>query len=281
MVLVTCANGKTGHAIIRELLKLDIPLRALTASENSSRTLSEIGVSDIIVGDLRNYDDIKKACIDIKSVYFITPNFSPDEEIITSNLLDICSKSRVRVVLHSVIHPQIHRMTHHWSRLKVESQLIESDLDWVILQPTTYMQNILPQLPIISENKELKLPVPVDQKLSVVDLNDIAEVAVKAINDKTFNHGIFELCGESISLFQQAKVISEVLGLPISAKTIDIDIAINELGVPFVGNYGLEAIRQMWSYYAAHGLAGNNKILSSILGRKPTSYLDFAKAALK
>ena len=34
-------------------------------------------------------------------------------------------------------------------------------------------------------------------------------------------------------------------------------------------------------YYVAHGLAGNNKILSSILGRKPTSYLDFAKAALK
>ena len=43
----------------------------------------------------------------------------------------------------SVIHPEIDDLVNHKAKLAVESHLINSRLDWTVLRPQHYMQNIL------------------------------------------------------------------------------------------------------------------------------------------
>jgi hypothetical protein len=37
----------------------------------------------------------------------------------------------VRLVYHSVLHPQTEQMPHHWHKLRVEEMLLESRLPWI------------------------------------------------------------------------------------------------------------------------------------------------------
>ena len=48
-----------------------------------------------------------------------------------------------RFVYHSVLHPQIEAMPHHWEKMRVEEMLFASGLALTMLQPAAYMQNIL------------------------------------------------------------------------------------------------------------------------------------------
>ena len=281
MILITSANGKTGHALMAVLRERGLQFRAMTRSDSSTAELSKCGAADIVVGDLRNHDDVVRACEYIEAAYFITPNFSPDEAAMADNLIDVCRDKGVRVVLHSVIHPQIQKLPHHWSRLLVEEKVINSHLDWVVLQPTTYMQNITPQLARVREVGELKMPIPIDRALSMVDLEDIAEVAAAALTDKRYDCGVFELCGEPVTLAEQAEIVGRLTGEGVRARTFDTGDTNAELEIPFVGDYGRDTTAKMYSHYASHGLRGNTRILTALLDRVPTSYETFAERELK
>ncbi len=280
MILITSANGKTGHALMAALSERGLEFRAMTRSDTSLARLSERGAADVVVGDLRNREDVARACDCIEVAYFITPNFSPDESVMADNLIDVCSNKGVRVVLHSVIHPQIQGLPHHWSRLLVEEKVINSYLDWVVLQPTTYMQNITPQLATVREVRELKMPIPIDRALSMVDLDDIAEVAAAVLTDRRYDFGVFELCGEPVTLAEQAEIVGRLTGEDIRARTFDTGDANAELEIPFVGDYGRETTAKMYAHYASHGLRGNTRVLAVLLDRMPTCYEAFAEREL-
>ena len=47
------------------------------------------------------------------------------------------------LVYHSVLHPQVEAMPHHWQKMRVEEQLFAAGLPYTILQPAAYMQNVL------------------------------------------------------------------------------------------------------------------------------------------
>ena len=282
MILITSANGKTGRAVIEALRNRHVPARAMTGSASSAAELETLGVDDVAIGDLRSADDVARACDGASAIYYITPNFSPEEAVMTDNLIAACrARDDSRVVLHSVIHPQIQDLTHHWSRLFIEEKLINSAIPWVILQPTSYMQNVAPQFGAIRETQILKAPMPVDRALSLVDLNDVAEVAAVALVDRSYDFGVYELCGEPITLAEQAEIIGGLVSLPIAPHELDPENPGEGLGIPFVGEYGRTTMKRMYDYYATHGLRGNPKVLAYLLGRPPTTYAAFARRELE
>ena len=281
MILVTSANGKTGRAVIAALTERGVPVRAMTASAASAVQLRDLGLTDVVVGDLREQADIAAACEGAIAVYYITPNFSADEPVMTDNLIAACRRAaEVRIVLHSVIHPQIQALTHHWSRLGVEEKLINAKLPWSILQPTSYMQNVAPQFAAIRETRLLKAPMPVDRTLSLVDLADVAEVAAAALVDPSYDFGIYELGGAPITLAEQADIIGRLVDASITPQALDPAAVGGELGIPFADDHGRETMQRMYDHYAAHGLRGNTKVLRFLLGREPADYEMFARREL-
>ena len=145
-ILVTGAAGKTGRAVIRELAARGAPVRAFLRRAEQRSAAEALGAGEVVVGDLRSRETVAAAVAGVASIYHICPNVHPDEIGIGRRVVSAALAAGVeRFVYHSVLHPQIEAMPHHWAKMRVEELLFQSGLDATILQPAPYMQNVLAQ----------------------------------------------------------------------------------------------------------------------------------------
>ncbi|TAK10725.1 MAG: NAD-dependent epimerase/dehydratase family protein [Anaerolineae bacterium] len=196
MILVTGAGGKTGLAVLRALARSNLAARAFTRSSTQAQAAVAAGAADCITGDLLNSAHLKAAMQDVNSLYLIAPNVHPQEFEICLGALNSAKAAGVeRVVYHSVLHPQITSMPHHWKKLQVEEALIESGLGFAILQPAAYMQNVLAHLAVVRKTGRLEVPYSPETRHSLVDLEDVAEAAAEMLTGTFYSGGIYELAG--------------------------------------------------------------------------------------
>lgn len=283
MILVTGASGKTGQAIIKSLFSHHEKNRALIHKSEYEAAMIAAGADEIVVGDFSSNTDLQKALIGIDCVYHICPNMHPDEFSIAKRLISACHKTGCqRIVYHSVIHPQVRKMAHHWQKLRVEELLFESSLRYTILQPTAYMQNIIGYWKDIQSGK-YTIPYPVETKISLIDLDDLAEAAVKVMTQPAHEYAIYELVGtdEPLSQISIAQALSETLGLSVKAESIPLEVWKNNAQASGMAPYALKTLLAMFEYYKDYGLVGNPNILTGLLNRKPTDIFGFLKRYIK
>ena len=281
MFLVTCAFGKTGLAIVRKLTSKGVSVRAMVKTPVSADKIKMLGVSETIVGDLRNSVDVGKALESVSSVYYIAPNMVPEEKEIGENIIENCLEREVsHLVFHSVLHTQIEALPHHWERHFVEQSIINSGLPFTILQVGSYMQNMLPGWDKIVQNHIHEMPYSVDVPISLVDLNDVAQVAYKVLTEPGFENGIFEIAGPSITLKEKAEILTKLLGKKIIAEKTPLKQFLDHGKSLGFSEYALATMAKMFPYYDTHGLVGCEKTLEWILGVPPTAFETFARGVV-
>jgi NAD(P)H dehydrogenase (quinone) len=277
MILVTGAAGKTGRAVLRALIQKSLPVRALVHQPEQISIVSSLGAKEALVGDLNSLGDIKSALEGVSSIYHICPNVSPDEVPIAELLIEASKAARVEhIVYHSVLKPQIEAMPHHWKKLRVEEMLISSGLPYTILQPATYMQNVLAQWGTITTEGCYPIPYAVETRLSLVDLDDVASVAALVLNEPGHAYAVYELAGEDgLSQNQVAEMLSQVLDRPVRATTVPIESWQAQAIAAGMGKYQVQTLISMFRYYQLHNFLGNPHTLGDLLGRKPTDFKSF------
>ena len=277
MILITGASGKTGRAVTRALVKAGVSVRAFIHREDYRELVKEAGASEIIVGDLLNAGDLINAMDGVQALYHIPPNVHPKELEIGELVISTAKEAKLNhFVYHSVLHPQIEAMPHHWLKLRVEEKLLESGLPFTILQPTAYMQNITSSLSDIIQNGVYQVPYPVDTRTCLVDLEDVAQVAALVFCDQTHQGAIYELVGtESLTQQDISRILGEGLHKPISPQ--QIPIAEWESGGTQAGldTYKIDTLLKMFGHYQKFGFSGSTRVLSWLLGRQPTSLEDW------
>ncbi len=278
MILVTCAGGKTGRAIAGALAAAGEPIRAMVRRDSSIAALDGLGVAETCAGDLTNADDVARATDGISALYYIAPNMSPDERRNGTNMINAARAQGVsRFVFHSVLHTQIEELAHHWERHFVEQDIINSGLPFTILQCGSYMQNMLPGWNKMVQTGVHRMAYDIDAPMSLVDLDDVAEAAVKIMTEGGYENGMFEIAGPVITLREKAAILSKLLDKSIRAEKEPLDDFLahgKELGF---SDYTLATMTRMFPYYDDHGLVGSAKILEWILGRAPTDFETFAR----
>ena len=78
MILVTGAGGKTGRTLIKTLSQVERVCVFVHREEHVSIAKS-LGAEKVIVGDLQDEVAIRSAVQDVRAVYHICPNMSPNE----------------------------------------------------------------------------------------------------------------------------------------------------------------------------------------------------------
>lgn len=277
MILITGASGKTGRAIIKALANRGATIRAIVHHPHQIETIKAAGASEAFAIDLQNMQDLLKAAQGAQAIYHICPNVSPHEVEIGRTVIHIAQVCGIqRFVYHSVLHPQTEAMPHHWLKMRVEEMLFESDLDWTILQPCAYMQNIMGSWQTIVTEGVYYVPYRTETRLSIVDLKDIAEVAARVILEKGHEYATYELAGpQALSQDEVAEILSQVLKQPISAKLLDREVWRERALASNMPTYAIETLIKMFEYYEAYGLTGNPKVLTWLLERKPTTLEEF------
>jgi len=283
MILVTGAAGKTGRAVMSALARKKQPVRALVHREDQVPLVESLGATDVIVGDMRSNHAVERALKGVESVYHICPNVSPVEFEVGRSVIAAAVSAKVgHFVFHSVLHPQIESMPHHWMKMRVEEALLGSGLKFSILQPAAYMQNMQGQLSDILERGIYSVPYSVNAPLSLVDLEDVAKAAANVLTTPGHLGATYELAGpEILTPNKMAEILSRHLNRVVRAAQTPVETWRQQAQKAGMGVYQLETLQKMFAYYDRNGLWGNPLTLKTLLGRQPTSFSEYVKRTVQ
>ena len=278
MILITGAGGKTGKAVLKALVTRGAPVRALVRNSAHQATLKTIGAGEVVVGAMDDPQALARATHGIEAIYHICPNVSPHEMSFATALVEAATGAGVsRLVYHSVLHPQIEAMPHHWNKLRVEEMLFSSRLDITLLQPTAYMQNSLAEWDRMVREGIYRVPYPIDTRLSLVDLEDVAEAAATVLTNASHSGATYELVGTPpLSQIEIAETFGRALKKPVRAEAEAVESWDARARGAGLEDYARETLIKMFRAYARDGLKGNPNVLGWLLGRPPASFENFA-----
>ncbi len=281
MILVTGAAGKTGRAVIRAVAARGTPVRGLVRRAGQEAACDAAGARDVALAAFEDFAGLVEAARGVSAIYHICPNASPHEVSYAKAVVGAAAAAGVRrLVYHSVLHPQIEAMPHHWRKLRVEEALLGSGLETTILQPTAYMQNILAGWRAVNEAGVFRVPYPVDTRISLVDLRDVAEVAARTLTEHGHAGATYQLVGTApLSQLEVAEVLGAALDRPVSAVSESVDAWERRARAAGMGEDERETLAAMFRSYAQSGLVGNANVLTWLLGRPPTTLAEFAADA--
>ncbi len=277
MILVTGAAGKTGKAVVGALAARGAKVRALVRRQHQAAALKALGATEASLGSFEDAGALSAAAAGAQAVYHICPNVSRDEVNYARAVIAAAQAHGIRrFVFHSVLHPQIEAMPHHWQKLRVEELLFAADFDLTILQPAAYMQNIIGAWPGIVADGVFRIPYPAQTRLSLVDLDDVAAAAAIVLTQRGHAGATYELAATApLSQNAVAAAIGAVLGKTIRIEVENVGAWEARMRAAGMGDHERATLAAMFRYYAAHGLAGNPNTLTWLLGRAPNDLARF------
>lgn len=275
MILVTGAAGKTGRAVLDALAKTDRPARAWLRRPEQAQ---DVMAATTVVGDLEDSGLWREACRGIEALYLICPNMHPREFQIARMAIQAAHRGGVkRFLYHSVLHPQTEEMPHHWQKLRVEEEIFRSGLPFTILQPCAYMQNLLAYRQQIESGGIYPVPYSVRSRFALVDLAGVALAAARILTEEGHAGAIYELSGPAnLSSEELAQTLADRMGRKVQAVQTPLDEWESAAAAAGIPGESIRSLSAMFRYYDRHGLVGNGKVLGWLLGRRPTSFRQFA-----
>ena len=137
MILVTAANGNQGKRLIPKLIAAELPVRACVSTQASADHLQQLGVKEVVVGDICDPAVASDAVRGVDKIYHVGPTAHPNERQMGLSLVDAARTAGVRhFVLSSVLHAIVTDLVQHEIKRDIEEYLVSSGLGFTILQPT-------------------------------------------------------------------------------------------------------------------------------------------------
>jgi uncharacterized protein YbjT (DUF2867 family) len=271
-VLMIGATGKYATHVIPELKQRGVTIRALVRDKDKLETARQKGADEAVVGDLEDADSLYAAANGVEGVFHLNPAFAPNEADLGVAMVEAAKAAGVRkFVFSSVIHPSIAALSNHAAKRPVEEALCESGMQFVILQPTMFMQNFDSGWKAVMEKGKFALPYSKHAKASYVDYRDVAAVAAIALTSNRLDYGTFELCDAGmVDRVELTAIMSEALGRPIEADELSFEEWAQTAHIP--EGAMREGMKKMYEHYDRYGFpGGNDLVLQAILGREPRS----------
>ncbi|MFL6079380.1 MAG: SDR family oxidoreductase [Ornithinibacter sp.] len=265
-VLVVGATGKTGRAVCSALVAAG--LRVRVAVRAGREPAAPAGTTPVVV-DLLTGQGLAAALTGVRAAHHLAPNMHPDEVGIAARVATAAAAVGLeRLVFHSVLHPDDARMPHHLRKAEAESVLRAALGERLtVLRPAAYHQNLVPQ----ALAGMLRVPYSLDMPFTNVDLADVAEVAVHALQGA--HAGLtLDLAGpEALTVRQLAERATALLGREVSCVRIPVQEWGSGPGAA-LGEQARDDLTAMFVAYDESGLTGDPTLLPQLLGRPATPW---------
>lgn len=279
MILISGANGTAGRAVIKHLVAWGIPLRALVSNAESARSIEALG-GEPIIGDMRDSDVQRRALSGISTFYHIAPGLMAKELEVGRQFIAHAKTAGIeRFVLHGVSYPYAPTVNFHWTKMKLEAELLKTGLAYTIIRPTQFMQNITWSLPQILESGEFALPYGPDKRMGFVHIDDLGKAAARVLSEPGHVGATYELCSTArpINRHEMAAVLSNAFGVEIRAVTCSFDDLAGSHFFSSLTAGQRQQLANMYDHIDQFGTAYfNNDVLEMLTGETSTSYHAFA-----
>lgn len=252
-VLVVGATGFLGNDICRQLIAKNKNVKGLvriTSDSNKVAQLKELGV-EIVEGDLKDKPSLENALHGVSAIISTVSSTLSRQEgdsIQTVdyegqiNLINATIAAGVSQFIYVSFCGMPGQFPLQTAKRKVEKHLIESGLNYTILQPTYFMEVWLsPALGFDFPNAKANIYGEGKNKISWIAIKDVASFAVAALDNPAAKNAVIELGGpealsplEVVNIFEITKEKKfELQFVPEEAITVQRDEAQDPLSESF------------------------------------------------
>ena len=211
-ILVIGARGKTGRHVASGLVSRGVSVKA--ASRNPDELSGGHGVPTRF--DWHDGSTWESALAGVDAVYLVKPESDDVVEIVTEFLRAMEDAGVRRLVLLSEC--ATHTRSDDVTERRVELAVEATNLQWTILRPSWYMQDLVDDHffgPMVRDGGIIVMTTG-GSATAWIDTRDIAEVAVELLINGGSNQQALDLTGpEALTLNQLAEHITAAVGAPV------------------------------------------------------------------
>jgi uncharacterized protein YbjT (DUF2867 family) len=277
MILLTGVTGKTGGATARALLGKGVPLRAIVRNPEKAAALKDAGV-DLVVGDATDRAVVDRALRGVERALMVMPNgegqLGFEKQFIDAakaagvkHLVKMSSMEAVADAKAPI--PKVH--------YQAELYLRASGLEWTLLKPNFFMQNLLGSAGTIKEQGKFFLPMA-DGKTAMADVRDIGAVAAVVLTGTGHAGQSYEITGpEILSFHDVAARFTKVLGRTIEYVHVPMPAYRQTLSRFLTNAWHLNAVCELFQEIAdGHDLHLSDSV-QKLTGKSPISLEQFIR----
>ena len=284
-ILVTGGTGTIGSGVIKHLSDHGMEVRALTRDPEKAKFPDAVTP---VRGDMLDIESMRGA-LSGTSTLFLLNAVAADELSQALLTLNLAREGGVKgVVYFSVFNGRAFTNVPHFTAKHTVEQMIEQfDIPATILRPNCFMQNDLWFKDALLGAGVYPFPIG-DKGVSMVDARDVAEVAAKALLQREhagepLPHQIVNVVGpEALTGPGTAAIWSDLLGKPVRYAGDDT-APFEKKMTQFGPTWAAMDLRLMLDRFQQDGMrasAHDVEEMTSLLGRPPRSYADFATETL-
>ena len=276
MLLVTGATGNVGRAVLAELAREPVSIRAFV------RDPSRLGLSasnvEVVAGDIQDEAALKRAFEGVEAA-FLASAFSPRmAELHLKCVMAAKAAGVSRIVQLSGVGADKHVCCARALRWlgQTEKATLESNICVTHLRPTFFMQNLFRFASSIAEQGVIAGPFR-SSNWTFVDARDVGCVAARAMLDSTHAGKAYTVTGsESLTYQEVAEKLSKVLGKPIRYTDITANEARGRLQAAGASPVMIEATLELWDACASKLInVAPTTCVKDITGHEPRTLEEF------
>lgn len=228
-LLITGATGLSGSILLQELVRQQIPVRALIRNRAKARELERYPDIEVYEGDMLQPDTLRAALDGVEKAVLISSAF---ENMVNTQqtFIDAAVQAGVRqIIKYSGAEAGIGFNAQNFQPTRqhenIEDYLIGSGVGWTIVRPSQFMEVYLPGSPTGVDPQRNALVLPIQAaRLVPVSIEDVAKVITKLLVETGHDGKIYEMTGpDALTMPEACAIVSEVIGRPITYVNITME----------------------------------------------------------
>ncbi len=274
MILITGASGNVGHEVLKQALALGLNIRA-TFQSSAVASKAPAGLEGVIM-DYNKPETIRTALRGVEKIFLVGPPVR-DLPALEANLIkEARTVGGQHIVKLSALggRDSMFPSGHRDSEMNIEA----SGLPYTFLRPNGFMQNLVNYNAGTIRSHNAFYGCQGKGAVSLVDIRDIAAVAVIVLTATGHEGKSYSLTGgEALTNEQVAEKISQVAGREVTYKDlppVEFKKALLSSGTQ---EWSVDALVDLQRLYREGKASLLTDDVERLTGRKPKSFDQFAR----
>jgi uncharacterized protein YbjT (DUF2867 family) len=275
---VTGATGKNGTEILKRLSGRGERIRAMVHKQKDIVHAAHNCALEFVEADFDDPASLRQALNGVQRAFLVTNSTNRVEE----QQLRFIALARESGVKHIVYLSQLHASPDSPLRFlryhaAVEEALRGSGMSYTNLRPNLYMQGLLVIGKSIASEGRFFAPAG-DARVSVVDVRDVASVAVAALTHTRHEGKTYDITGpEALTHAEMAAQLAQALDRPVTFVDLPEQIFREGLRGLHIPDWQADGLVEDYAHYRRGEASGISSAVEEATGQAPHTFREFAR----
>jgi uncharacterized protein YbjT (DUF2867 family) len=277
MILVTGATGSNGSEIVKRLAAQNVPVRAMVRDRNRASAISALPNVEVVEADFDRPETLLTGLSGVDRAFLVT-NSSEHAQAQQLAFVDCAKQSGVTHIVKlsqfaASANSPVRFLRYHAA---VEAAIQALGIPHTFLRPNLFMQGLLNFQSMIATQNAFYVAAG-DAKVSVVDVRDIADVAVAALTESGHEGKIYDLTGpQALTHTEMAQYLSDATGRQITFVDIPPDTMRDTLLSVGFPDWQADGLIEDYAHYRRGEASAIASGIQDATGKAPRSFETFA-----